>query len=178
MATSVVHMALFKEEQLDEAAEAIQVLRNLGISDKDISVISGTPFSEKMLGRPMAWTSIPLIGGAGAVVGFLVSVFLNFGTPLLYPIQVGGMGLQTIPTSIVLTFELTMLGLLISTFIGVLVETISPSYGPRGYDARVTDGQIAVLFSSGSELDASLHDALSHLGAEIVHGAEDKKLWP
>jgi hypothetical protein len=77
----------------------------------------------------------------------------------------------------VVTFELTMLGLLISTFLGVLVETISPSFGPQGYDARITDGQIGVLFSSSAELDPQLHAALSKLGAEIVHGAEAKKLW-
>jgi hypothetical protein len=177
MTRTVVHMALFKEEQLDEAAEAVQALRDLGVKDKDISVISGTPFSEKMLGRPMSWTRVPLIGGVGAVAGFLVAIFLNFGTPYLYPIRVGGMAYQTIPTSIVVTFELTMLGLLISTFLGVLVETISPSFGPQGYDARITDGQIGVLFSSSAELDPQLHAALSKLGAEIVHGAEAKKLW-
>jgi hypothetical protein len=85
MTRTVVHMALFKEEQLDEAAEAVQALRDLGVKDKDISVISGTPFSEKMLGRPMSWTRVPLIGGVGAVAGFLVAIFLNFGTPYLYP---------------------------------------------------------------------------------------------
>ena len=76
----------------------------LGVSDKDMSVISGVPFSEKMLGRPMSWTRVPLIAGAGALVGFLTAAFLNFGTPLLYPIRVGGMPYQTIPTSIVVHF--------------------------------------------------------------------------
>lgn len=177
MAKPVVHLALFKEDQLDHAAEAIQTLRGLGVNDKDMSVISGVPFSEKMLGRPMSWTRVPFIAAAGALIGFLVALFLNFGTPLLYPIRVGGMPYQTIPTSIVVTFELTMLGLLISTFIGVFVETISPSFGPQGYDPRVTDGHIGVLFSSQPELDPALHEALTKLGAEIVHGAEAKKLW-
>ena len=58
------------------------------------------------------------------------------------------MAYQTLPTSFVIFFELTMLGLLISTFIGVFVETISPSYGPQGYDPRITDGHIGILFSS------------------------------
>lgn len=177
MPSKIVHMALFKEDQLDEAAEAVEALRKMGVPDADISVISGTPYSEKMLGRPMSWTRIPIIAISGAVVGFLTSVFFNFGTPLLYPIRVGGMAYQTIPTSVVLTFELTMLGLLISTFLGVFVETITPSYGPKGYDARITDGQIGVLFEAGPELDAQLHAELTGLGAEMVHGTEDKKLW-
>jgi hypothetical protein len=177
MARPVVHLALFKEDQLDHATEAIQALRDLGVKDQDMSIISGVPYSEKMLGRPMSWTRVPYIAGAGALVGFLAAMFLNFGTPFLYPIRVGGMPYQAIPTSIVVTFELTMLGLLISTFIGVFVETISPSFGPQGYDPRVTDGHIGVLFSSQPELDPALHEALTRLGAEIIHGAEAKKLW-
>jgi hypothetical protein len=177
MPKPIIHLALFNEEALEEVAHALDALRSMGISDRDISVISGVPFSEKMLGRPMSWTRVPLIAGVGAVVGFLTAAFLNFGTPLLYPIRVGDMSYQTIPTSIVLQFELTMLGMLISTFIGVFVETISPSFGPGGYDARVTDGQIGVLFQAAPDLDPQLHESLTGLGAEIVHGAEDKKLW-
>jgi hypothetical protein len=177
MARNVIHLALFKEDQLNEASEAIEALHKMGIGDHDISVISGMPYSEKMLGRPQGWSRIGVIGITGAVVGFLTAFFLNFGTPWLYPIRVGGMAYQTVPTSFVIFFELTMLGLLISTFIGVFVETISPSAGPQGYDASITDGQIGILFSSSAELDPKLHETLTGLGAEIVHGAEAKKLW-
>lgn len=177
MAKPIVHLALFHEEALEHVSEALDALRALGVKDQDISVISGVPFSDKMLGRPMSWTRVPLIAIVGAVVGFLTAAFLNFGTPMLYPVRVGGMAYQTIQTAYVLQFELTMLGMLISTFIGVFVETISPSFGPRCYDARITDGKIGVLFQAAQELDPKLHETLSALGAEIVHGAEDKKLW-
>jgi hypothetical protein len=177
MPKPIVHMALFKEDALSEVGEALDVLRGMGIAEGDISVISGVPFNEKMLGRPMSWTRVPVIAGVGAVVGFLTGAFFNFGTPLLYPIKVGGMALQTLPTSIVLQFELTMLGLLISTFLGVFVEMISPTYGPGGYDPRISDGQIGVLFSANADLDPKLHESLSGLGAEIIHGTEEKKLW-
>ena len=138
MADDTVHMAFFKEDQIDQAAEAIATLRSLGIADSDISVISGVPFSEKILGRPMSWTRVGLIGLAGAVVGFLTAQLLNIGTVIQYPIRVGGMPYFPIPTSIVVTFELTMLGLLIATFIGVFIETISPSFGPQGYHPKVS----------------------------------------
>ena len=178
MTESVVHLALFNEDQIDHAAEAIQKLRNLGVSDKDISVISGIPFSEKILGRPMHWTNITRVGLGGAVAGFLAAVFFSHGTPLLYPVHVAAMPLTPIPTSIVVIFELTMLGLLISTFIGVFVETITPSYGPRGYHPEVSDGKIGILFASRAELDDSIHHQLEPLGAELVHNVEEEKLWP
>ncbi len=177
MTAKVVHLALFKEEQIDHAAEAVSRLHQLGIEDHDISVISGIPYSEKILGRPMNWTNIGRIGLIGAVLGFLVASFLNFGTPLLYPIRVAAMGLAPIPTAIVVTFELTMLGLLISTFIGVFVETISPSYGPKGYHPKISDGYIGVLFSNPTQLDEKIHSVLGELGAELVHEVEEEKLW-
>lgn len=177
MAKPVVHMALFEEEALDEVGIALDALRQMGVKEKEITVISGAPHSERMLGRPMSWTRVPWIALAGAVVGFLTAAFLNFGTPLLYPVRVGGMALTAVPPAIVLQFEITMLGMLLATFMGVFVETITPSYGPRGYDPSITDGKIGILFESGYELDEQLHESLTKLGAEIVHGAEEKKLW-
>jgi hypothetical protein len=178
MAKNNVHLALFREDQLNEAAEAVARLRTMGIADQDITVISGIPISQAILGRPMSWTRVPIIAGAGAVIGFIVALLLVFGTQYIYPIRVGTMPNTPIPTSIVVVFELTMLGMLISTLIGVVVETISPSYGPSGYDPRITDGHIGVLFTSAADADSDIHQNLGELGAELVHHAEDKKLWP
>jgi len=178
MYTKVVHMALFKEEQIDHAAEAVSKLREMGINDKDISVISGIPYSEKILGRPMSWTNVGRIGLAGAIAGFVIALALNFGTPFLYPLRVADMPIIfPIPTSIVVTFELTMLGLLISTFIGVFVETITPSFGPKGYHPKVSDGHIAVLFSGPMELDQQFHATFNELGASLEHDVEQEKMW-
>ena len=176
MADDTVHLALFKEDQVDQAAEAIGTLHTLGIADSEITVISGIPFSEKVLGRPMSWTRVGVIGLVGAVGGFLLAQALNIGTVIQYPIRVGGMPYIPIPTSIVVTFELTMLGLLISTFIGVFVETISPSFGPSGYHPKVSDGHIGILFTCPPWEDEQMHAALKELGAELVHRSEVKDL--
>ncbi len=178
MYSKVVHMALFKEEQIDHAAEAITRLRSLGIPDRDISVISGIPYSEKILDRPMSWTSVGRIGLGGAIVGFFIALAFAFGTPFLYPLRVSDMPIFfPIPTSIVVVFEITMLGLLISTFIGVFVETITPSYGPKGYHPKVSDGNIAVLFSGPMDLDEKFHSTFAELGATLEHDVEEEKLW-
>jgi len=176
MADDTVHMAFFKEDQIDLAAEAIATLHSLGIADSEISVISGVPFSEKILGRPMSWTRVGLIGLAGAVVGFLTAQLLNIGTVIQYPIRVGGMPYFPIPTAIVVTFALTMLGLLIATFIGVFIETISPSFGPKGYHPKVSDGHIGILFTCPPWEDDQMHAAMKELGAELIHRSEVKDL--
>jgi len=176
MAEDLVHIALFKEDQVDHAAEAVETLRGLGIRDKDISVISGIPFSEKILGRPMAWTRVPWIALAGAFVGFTGTIALILFAAYQYPLQVGGMPIVPIPTTIVVLFELTMLGLLISTFLGVFTETISPSFGPKGYHPKISDGYIGILFACPPKLDEGTHTALKELGAELLHRSEVKDL--
>jgi hypothetical protein len=172
MADDRVHIALFREDAIDAAADAVTQLRKIGIYDQDISVITGIPYSDKILGRPMTWTRIPLIAMAGAVMGVGASLALNLGTPLLYPLRVGGMPYLPIPTTIVLTFELGMLGMLLSTFLGVLVETMIPTYGPKGYHPKITDGHIGILFSCKPELDELAHSSMQELGGEMIHQSE------
>jgi len=171
-----VYLALFKEDQINQASEAVTGLRRLGIRDKEISIISGIPYSEKILGRPMSWTRVPLIAILGAGGGLVTALTLTFGTVYLYPLRVGGQPFYAIPTSIVVIFELTMLGLMLSTFLGVFIETISPSFGPKGYHPKISDGQIAILFECPQKLEQNAHKILSELGAEIVHQPEVKNL--
>lgn len=168
MADKNVHLALFREDQIDHAAEALARLREMGVAERDISVISGVPYSERVLGRPMSWTRITKIGIAGAVLGFLVAAFLTWGTPALYPLKVGRLPIYPIPTSIVVLFELTMLGLLISTFIGVFIETLTPSFGPSGYHPAVTDGHIGILYAVGGDTVGKAEEVLKELGAELA----------
>jgi hypothetical protein len=176
MAEELVHLALFKEDKIDRVADALSRLKGLGITDDDISVISGVPYSDKILGRPMSWTRVPQIAIAGAGVGFVVGALLVWGTAALYPLHVGGQPIYPIPTAIVVLFELTMLGLLIATFLGVFLEMMSPSFGPKGYHPKVSDGNIAILFTCPPEMDRKMHSALAELGAELVHRSEVGKL--
>lgn len=166
--TKNVHLMLFPEDRLDEVAEALSQLRESGYSHDDISVISGVPLSERILGRPLAWTRIGRFGIIGAILGFLIAIVLTVGTPLLYGLRVGGQPIIAIPTSIVVFFELTMLGLLISTFLGVAVEMITPSFGPQGYHPDVNAGKVAILFNGGKKLDHNLEQSLVELGAEFA----------
>jgi len=173
----VVHLALFKEEEIDQVAAAVSRLQELQIPDKEFSVLSGVPLSEKILGRPMSWSRVTTFGLIGTLIGFLIAVGLNIVPIIQYPHVVGGQPLFAIPVAIVIIFELSMLGLLISTFIGVFIEMISPSYGPKGYHPKISDGYIGVLINCPGGADRSLHESLDALGAELVYHLEDKKLW-
>lgn len=173
MAEDLTLLAVFPD--LEPAADAIEKLRRLGLSDGEMNVISGLPVTEAMLGRPRQWTNVPRLALGGAVGGFLVGAFLVF-TPLLYFVPVGGQPAVPVPPSVVILFELTMLGLLISTFLGVFLDSTFPSYRPMEYVPQISDGKIAVLFRCPAGKRERLTRAMTALGAESVEPAEAQQL--
>lgn len=172
MADNVSLLAVFPD--LGPAADAIEKLRDLGLSDDQMNVISGIPATEAMLGRPSQWTNVPRLAGGGAVLGFLGGAFLTFVTPYLYPnpIQVGKQYTVPGPPTFVVLFELTMLGMLLSTFLGVFLDSYFPNYRPLEYVKEISDGKIAVFFLCPDENREKFIQAMAALGAEKVEAAE------
>ena len=48
----------------------------------------------------------------------------------------------------------------------------------NGYDPRITDGKIGILFTCPPEVDCTSYDELVALGAELVPSVKEQKLWP
>jgi len=167
-------LALF--EDIDPAANAIEKLHEMGVTDDQITVISGVPVMERMLGRPPQWTNVGRLALGGAVAGFLFGAFLNFGTPKLYTVYVGGQSIFPIPPGMILLFEMTMLFALLSTFLGVFLESYFPNYRPLEYVPEISDGKIGIFFRVPQAEQEKFMDALSHLGAESVKPAEARQL--
>lgn len=174
MNDTTVLMALVND--LAPVPDMLDTLRENGIGDGDIAILSGVPYPERVLGRPMNWERLPLISASGALVGFLTSMFLNAGTPMLYSIHVGGQPLIPGPPTAVLTFELTMMGLLVSTFLGVLWESTFPTFGPKYYDPRITDGEIGIVFRCPDHQMDAVENALMAQGAQEVTEPEEHVL--
>jgi hypothetical protein len=167
-------LAVFSD--LDPAADAIERLRSLGVGDDCMNVISGIPVTEAMLGRPSQWTNVPRLALGGSILGFLAGAFLAFVSPNMYQIKVGGQGFVPGPPSVVILFELTMLGMLLSTFLGVFLDSTFPNYRPLQYVTEVSDGKIAILIEYPQADEAKITDALKKLGAESVQFAEAQHL--
>ena len=173
MAEDISLLAVFPD--LEPAADGIDKLRSLGLSDDQMNVISGIPVTEAMLGRPNQWTNVPRLALGGAVGGFLIGVFLIF-TPLVYFVPVGGQPVIPVPPSVVVLFEMTMLGMLISTFVGVFLDSRFPSFRPMEYVPEISDGKIAVLFHCPKGKKTQFTKAMTALGAEKVEVAEAQQL--
>jgi len=169
-------LAVFPD--LEPAANAIEHLRSIGVHDDCMNVISGIPVTEAMLGRPHQWTNVPRIAMGGAILGFGAGFFLAFITPYIYPypIQVSTQAFIPGPPSVVVLFELTMLGMLLSTFLGVFLDSFFPNYRPMKYVPEVSDGKITILIECTHVEEQKVTDALKKMGAESVKPAEAQHL--
>ena len=176
MADNISLLAVFPD--LGPATDAIDKLRALGIADESMNVISGVPVTEAMLGRPNQWTNVPRLAAGGAALGFSAALFLTFGIPYLYayPIQVGSQAFVPGPPTFVLLFEVTMLGMLLSTFLGVFLDSYFPNYRPMEYVKEVSDGKYAIFFICPAESKEKFTKAMTALGAEKVEVAEVEQL--
>jgi hypothetical protein len=112
----------------------------------------------------------------GAVAGFCFGVFLNYGTPYLYPVPVGGQYITPIPPGMILIFEMTMLFALLSTFLGVFLDSYFPNYRPLEYVPEISDGKIGIFFKYPVEEQEKFVEAMNQFGAESVRPAEAQQL--
>jgi hypothetical protein len=167
-------LAMF--EDVEPAAEGIDKLQQLGVNNSDMNVISGIPIKHTILGRPPAITYVARIGFFGALLGMGLGLFFIYGVKALYPLYVGGQPIFPVPQGIIITFELTMLGLMGLSFLGMFVDSGFPSYTPKAYTPEISDGKIAVLFSCPSGEQEKFIDVLREAGAESVEPAEARHL--
>ncbi len=174
MSDSTMLLAVF--EEIEPAVKGIEKLHELGVSDEQMNVISGIPIKEAILGRPSALSYVSRIAMTGAILGMLFGIFLIYGTPFLFPLHVGGQPVYPVPQGLIITFEMTMLGLMGFAFLGMLVDSGFPSYTPKEYVPEISDGKIAVLFRCSDGQQKKLVDALKKIGAESVNPAEARQL--
>jgi hypothetical protein len=174
MSDSATFLAVFGD--FEPASKGIETLHELGVSDDQMNVISGIPVRAAILGRPSAITYVSRIALFGAILGMALGLFFIYGIPLLYPLLVGGQPFFPVPQGIIITAELTMLGLMGFAFIGVFVDSGLPSYTPKEYVPEISDGKIVVLFSCPSAEQDKFMGALKDAGAETITPAEARHL--
>jgi hypothetical protein len=173
MPKKMVLMGLFTDVM--PTAEALDGLRLLGVREEDMNIMTGVPHSAKMLGRPKL-AEFPWISVLGALTGLLIGLALTFGTQWLYPIRVGGRPFTAIPTSLVIIYECTMLGLLVSTFLSFLWRCAFPSTRPQYYDPSINNGRICLLCNFDMRLEPQIRQVMAQHGAERVFEPQRRPL--
>jgi mono/diheme cytochrome c family protein len=146
-------------------ADVITQLRELGIDDNNITVMSGMPYHEGILGRPRRVRPVGRIALMGAFLGLMLGLFLTVGIFSLYPIHQGGQPIIPIPPTLIVLFEATMLGTMWSAFFGLLIVNRFPDFQRKTYDPRITEGHIGVLVWVDESLADKTEAILSANGA-------------
>ncbi len=167
MTDSTVLMGSFQD--LGRAADTLDRLRALGVSDGDITVVSSMPYSAKALGRPEIKTPLSAIAMASAAAGLLIGLFFTVVTPYLYVIRVGGQPVVPVPTTALLLYEFMMLILILGAFIGVVVLNNLPSTGPSYDGPALTDDRIGLLFRCPVGKKEEARAVLESQTAENIH---------
>lgn len=174
MAENITLMGIFRE--VDQAATTLDGLRELGIRDQDITILSSLPYSAEMLGRPHHKTKLPLISLISAALGLLVGIFYNVVTPHLYTLYVGGQPIVPGPPTTVLLYEFTMIFLILGTFLAVVWLNEFPARKPDYFHPSLVDGRIGVIFSCPVERKEAAWSILETRGAERIEEPERRAL--
>lgn len=138
------------------AQQAVDGLRAAGLADSQITVITGEPMGDFECGRQGRQNHLWYAASGGGLLGLLFGFWLTQFVERDWPINVGNMSTVAWWPNLIITFELTMLGAILSTVITLIVTNGLCRGQPLLYDPGVTNGKILVGVENPSE--SSLHD--------------------
>ena len=140
---STVIVGLF--DGVETAARASRALRDLSLPSGSVTTISAVPLPEGAVVTDPQPIRFPRIVIAGWFVGAAAGLGLTLATYLLYPLVTGGKTIVSIPPTLIITYEVAMLGALLATLFGGGREMRLLRYPPKViHDPRIHDGKIAL----------------------------------
>ncbi|MGH9238154.1 MAG: quinol:electron acceptor oxidoreductase subunit ActD [Vicinamibacterales bacterium] len=125
------------------AQQAVNRLRAAGLADRQITIMSAQPMEDFEFGHIDRKNRLWWIACAGGLLGMSAAFGLTWLTEMSWPIDVGGLPTYAWWPNLIIIFEMTMLGAILATVIG-LVVTAGLGRRTGFYDPEVTDGSILV----------------------------------
>jgi hypothetical protein len=128
------------------AQRAVDNLRAAGVTDEAITIVTGEPFEEHEFAHRDRATWMWYIAAAGGAAGLLFAAWLTRMTEVAWPLPTGNMPIVAWWPNLIVIFELTMLGGILSAVATLLVTAKLPSRRAAAalYDPAVMDGKILV----------------------------------
>jgi hypothetical protein len=125
------------------AQQAVNRLRAAGLTDRQITIMSAQPMEDFEFGHIDKKNSLWWVACAGGLLGMAAAFGLTWLTEMSWPIDVGGLPIYAWWPNLIIIFEMTMLGAILATVMGLLV-TAGLVRRVGFYDPEVTDGSILV----------------------------------
>jgi hypothetical protein len=126
------------------AQRAFTALRRAGVAEADITVISAEPFEAFEFAERDKSLILFRLAGLGGALGLIFGLLLTTGTERAWPLVTGGMPIVAWWPNLVIIFELTMLGAILTTVVSLLVTARLPTAKRSMYDPEVSDGKVLV----------------------------------
>jgi hypothetical protein len=125
------------------AQQAVNRLRAAGLTDGQITIMSAQPMEDFEFGHIDRKNRLWWIACGGGLLGMAAAFGLTWLTEMSWPIDVGGLPIYAWWPNLIIIFEMTMLGAILATVIGLVVAA-GLGRRPGFYDPEVTDGSILV----------------------------------
>jgi hypothetical protein len=125
------------------AQQVFNRLRAIGLTPGQITVISAQPMDDYEFGRIDKHTWMWRLAAGGGILGMAAAFGLAWIAETSWPINTGGLPIFAWWPNLIIVFELTMLGAIVTT---VVTLVVSAGLGWRAalYDPEVSDGKILV----------------------------------
>jgi ActD protein len=152
-----------------EARAAIRRLLQSGIAPESMEVMTSQPIHGERFIPEQKPTRLRTWALSGAGIGMLGGFSLATITSLNYPLIKGGMPLVAPWTVGIITYEATMLGAVLATLVGLLVEVRLPNFRNLPYDSSVADGGVLLAVQCPDQTRSAVEDAIGAAGATKVN---------
>jgi hypothetical protein len=123
-----------------DAQRAVNRLRAAGLTDQDITVITGAPMEDFEFSHIGHKNPLWYVASGGGLIGLLFSTWLTQFTERDWPINVGNMSTVAWWPNLIVMFELTMLGAIVATVATLIITAGLGRRRPALYDPEVTTG--------------------------------------
>ncbi len=159
-------------DYVDSTVDAIGELRKTGLT----AITVYMPYPEHLIEEALGYDQSPvrvftLVGGmTGAATGFALASF----TSLDWPIITGGKPILSMPAYVIIAFELAILFGVLSTLIGMFINSRLPYVKPMVvYDPEFSAGRFGLYVTAPEERIGEARRILeSHEPAEIRENPE------
>ena len=135
---------------------AIRRLLQEGVNPESMEVMTSQPIHGEPFLPEKHPTKLRTWALCGAALGLLGGLSLATITALNYPLIKGGMPIVSPWTVGLITYETTMLGAVLATLVGLLVELRLPNFKNLPYDPSVVDGGVVLAVSCAEDTRSSV----------------------
>jgi len=151
----------------DAAQLAVDALRASGVTEDAITVISAEPMEDYEFGNINRRSRLWYIASAGGAAGCAGAAWLTRFTEVAWPLPTGNMPIVAWWPNLIVVFEMTMLGAILSTVAALVVTGGLARRRPALYDPAVSSGKILVGVEAPRDR-AAVERALISAGSPVV----------